>query len=86
MDVNGATNMTYLPVAEGIDLANPNSSLHLGWNKNHLDYNVLIDERAYQIDLLYKQNNWDQSRIQKEIRNLQSEIKMDLKKGELKCH
>ena len=45
-----------------------------------------IDERAYQIDLLYKQNNWDQSRIQKEIRNLQSEIKMDLKKGELKCH
>lgn len=47
---------------------------------------MLIDERAYQIDLLYKQNNWDQSRIQKEIRNLQSEIKMDLKKGELKCH
>lgn len=53
---------------------------HLGWNKNHLDYNVLIDERAYQLDLLYKQNNWDQSRIQKEIRNLQSEIKKDLKK------
>ncbi len=78
--------MTYLPVAKGIDLVNPDSSLHLGWNEIRMDYNVLIDERAYQLDLLYKQNNWDQSRIQKEIRNLQSEIKNDLKKGKIKCH
>ena len=86
MDVNGVTNMTYLPVAKGIDLVNPDSSLHLGWNKVHMDYNILIDERAYQLDLLCYQNNWDQSRIQKEIMNLQSEIESDLKKGAIKCH
>ena len=38
MNVNGATNMTYLPVAQGIDLVNPNSSLHVGSvSYTHLD-------------------------------------------------
>lgn len=45
MDVNGATNMSYLPVADGIDLANPNSSHHLGWNKAHKNYNTYVEKR-----------------------------------------
>ena len=86
MDVNGATNMTYLPVAKGIDLVNPNSTLHFNWNKNHADYNAYVDQRAYNLELLYKENNWDQQTLQKEIQKLQSELKADLKKGNLKCY
>ncbi|WP_243863336.1 AHH domain-containing protein, partial [Roseburia intestinalis] len=44
MNVNGATNMTYLPVAQGIDLVNPNSSLHVGWNNVHSEYNQYISQ------------------------------------------
>ena len=43
LNITGATNMTYLPVAEGIDLKNPNSSLHNNWDSVHKDYNELIE-------------------------------------------
>lgn len=86
MSVNGATNMTYLPVAEGIDLANPNSSLHLGWNSAHSEYNQYISQELYEISNHAEENNWGQRKIQKEIRNLQGKIKKDLKKGAIKCH
>ena len=62
-------------MAKGIDLANPNSSLHLGWNEKHMLYNELIDSKAYELDLLYKENNWEQSKVQEEIRRLQGNVK-----------
>lgn len=86
MNVNGATNMTYLPVAQGIDLVNPNSSLHVGWNNVHSEYNQYISQELGKISRLAKENNWGKRKIQKEIRMLQSEVKKDLKKGVIKCH
>ena len=86
MNVNGATNMTYLPVAQGIDLVNPNSSLHVGWNNVHSEYNQYISQELDTISRLAKENNWGKRKIQKEIRMLQSEVKKNLKKGVIKCH
>lgn len=86
MNVNGATNMTYLPVAQGIDLVNPNSSLHVGWNNVHSEYNQYISQELDKISRLAKENNWGKRKIQKEIRMLQSEVKKDLKKRVIKCH
>ena len=86
MNVNGATNMTYLPVAQGIDLVNPNSSLHVGWYNVHSEYNQYISQELDKISRLAKENNWGKRKIQKEIRMLQSEVKKNLKKGVIKCH
>jgi len=46
-----AMNMMYLPVAEGIDLSNPNSSLHLGYNDAHKAYNAKIKGRRPKMSL-----------------------------------
>ena len=86
MDVNGATNMTYLPVAEGIDLANPNSSLHLNNNIVHVQYNDYVGIKANDLNVLAEENNWSQRKIQKEIRKLQRNLKKQLKRGTIKCH
>lgn len=86
MDFNGATNMTYLPVAKGIDMANPNSSLHYGWNNVHKLYNEYMSQELEVLSKMASENNWDESRIQQEIRNLQSDTKGSLKGGILKCH
>ena len=86
MNLNGATNMTYLPVAEGIDLANPKSSLHYGWNDAHKMYNEYMSQELEALTKMAAENNWDESRIQQEIRNLQSDTKSSLKGGTLKCH
>ncbi|MBQ3163107.1 MAG: AHH domain-containing protein [Lachnospiraceae bacterium] len=86
MSVNGATNMTYLPVAEGIDLINPQSSLHKGWNDMHKLYNEYMAQEVEALAKMATENNWDKSRIQQEIRNLQSDTKSSLKGGTIKCH
>ena len=44
---------------------------------------------AQEVEALAKmaaENNWDESRIQQEIRNLQSDTKSSLKRGTIKCH
>ena len=69
-----------------IDLVNPNSSLHVGWNNVHSEYNQYISQELGKISRLAKENNWEKRKIQKEIRMLQSEVKKDLKKGVIKCH
>ena len=69
-----------------IDLVNPNSSLHVGWNNVHSEYNQYISQELDKISRLAKENNWGKRKIQKEIRMLQSEVKKDLKKGVIKCH
>ena len=86
MDVNSATNMTFLPVAEGIDLANPNSSLHFNYNKVHVQYNQYMDKKVNNLNYLAEENNWSQRKIQKEIRKLQRNTKKQLKQGAIKCH
>ena len=86
MSVNSATNMTYLPVAEGIDLINPQSSLHKGWNDIHKLYNEYMSQEVEALAKVAAENNWDESRIQQEIRNLQRDTKSSLKGGSIKCH
>ena len=78
--------MTYLPVAEGIDLVNPNSSLHKGGNDAHKLYNESIEREIEALAKTATKNNWDESKIQQEIRKLQSDAKSKLKGGIMKCH
>ena len=82
MNVNGATNMTYLPVAQGIDLVNPNSSLHVGWNNVHSEYNQYISQELDKISRLAKENNWERGKFKKKLEC----YKAKLKKGVIKCH
>ena len=49
MNIDGASNMKYLPIAEGID-PNPNKAIHLGWNDVHREYNQMMKQR---MDELY---------------------------------
>ena len=49
MNIDGASNMKYLPIAEGID-SNPNKAIHLGWNDVHREYNQMMKQR---MDELY---------------------------------
>lgn len=71
LDVNDVMNMMYLPVAEGIDLANPNSSLHLGYNDIHKEYNIEMMRRLDELVDLAEQNKWSQSELQEKIWELQ---------------
>jgi RHS repeat-associated protein len=87
INLDSASNMKYLPVAEGIDL-NPNKSLHNGWNEVHSDYNMTMTKR---LDDLYNQaelEGWskDKRRMQVEVTNLQRRTRRELDNGNLKCH
>ncbi|KGN83754.1 hypothetical protein HR15_11630 [Porphyromonas gulae] len=85
INIDGASNMKYLPVAEGID-PNPNKSIHNGWNDVHKDYNTTMKNR---LDELYNRaqiENWDARRMQQEITGLQRDTRAELDNGKLKCH
>ena len=51
INIDGAGNMKYLPVAEGID-SNPNKAIHNGWSDVHKEYNATMKGR---LDNLYGQ-------------------------------
>ncbi len=71
---------------EGIDLENPNSSLHLAYSIEHANYNRYVYGEINKLSTLAERNNWDQNQIQEEVRKLQSKLKHKLKEGELRCH
>lgn len=67
MNVNGATNMTDLPVAQGIDLVNPNSSLHVGWNNVHSEYNQYIVKNWIKLAGLLKKTIGERGKFKKKL-------------------
>ena len=70
------TNMTYLPVAQGIDLVNPNSSLHVGWNNVHSEYNQYISQELDKISRLAKKKTIGGKRkIQKKLECYKAKLK-----------
>ncbi|WP_289064392.1 AHH domain-containing protein [uncultured Zobellia sp.] len=84
MNIDGASNMKYLPVAEGID-SNPNKSLHKGWNETHSEYNKKMKGNLDAINTRAMTENWNQKRIQDEISDLQRKTRADLDTGKIKC-
>lgn len=85
MNINSATNMTYLPVANGID-PNPNRSLHRGYNDVHADYNRNLRQQLDDLDGLARRENWKPERLQQEILQLQHDTRAGLNTGSTKCH
>lgn len=85
MNIDGASNMKYLPIAEGID-SNPNKAIHLGWNDVHRGYNQMMKQRMDELYDISKIEGWNQRRIQKEVVNLQTEVRQRLDSGKYKIH
>ena len=84
MNIDGASNMKYLPVAEGID-PNPSKSIHKGWNEAHLEYNNKMKADLDRINTRALMEGWDKTRMQKEILDLQRKTRADLDTGRIKC-
>ncbi|WP_449020158.1 AHH domain-containing protein [Prevotella jejuni] len=85
INIDGAGNMKYLPVAEGID-SNPNKAIHNGWSDVHKEYNATMKGR---LDNLYGQalkEKWDTRRMQQELTELQRKTRAELNSGKIKCH
>ena len=69
MNIDGASNMKYLPIAEGID-SNPNKAIHLGWNDVHREYNQMMKQRMDELYDISKIEGWDQQGFRIKIRGL----------------
>ena len=84
LGINGATNMMYLPMFDGID-PNPNRSLHNGWNLQHQEYNRLMEQELDNIRELADRNNWNDNTIQQRVRQLQHDTRRNLNNGTIRC-
>ena len=87
INIDGAANMKYLPVAEGID-TNPNKAIHLGWNEEHAQYNRIMRQKLDDIYDRSKMEGWshDSIRMQREVNALQRNTRQGLDSGKIKCH
>jgi RHS repeat-associated protein len=84
MSINGASNMMYLPVARNID-PNPNLGLHRNWTIEHKRYNEMVKRMTDRLEMLAKRQNWDYVRTQKEILNLQRNLRKGFQDGTYTC-
>jgi A nuclease family of the HNH/ENDO VII superfamily with conserved AHH len=84
MNINGASNMMYLPVAHGID-PNPLKGLHRGWTIEHSMYNDMVNRELDQLSVLARNQNWDYRRAQQEIIALQSRLREGFHTGRFTC-
>ena len=84
MNINGANNMMYLPVAKGID-PNPNLGLHKNWTKEHAIYNKEVEFELDAIERKAVAEQWDYRRTQSEILNLQKSRRSGFKTGQYTC-
>ena len=84
MNINSATNMTYLPVAANID-PNKNRSLHRGYNEAHASYNRTMRQQLDGLDAMARQENWNAERMRREILQLQHSTRRGLNNGTIKC-
>ena len=69
MNIDGASNMKYLPIAEGID---PNP---IGWNDVHREYNQMMKPRMDELYDISKMEGWDHRRSENEVVGLQTEVR-----------
>lgn len=84
MSINGASNMMYLPVAEGID---PNADLgrHNGWTKEHSDYNKMMEGKLDGLKSASDKEGWDYRKTQEEILKLQRDTRKGFQTGAYSC-
>lgn len=78
MNINGATNMVYLPVVEGI---HPTKMVHHEFKLNgkpHAEYNAYMRMRLDELEEHARFEQWDQERANKEALNLQHETRSNL--------
>jgi A nuclease family of the HNH/ENDO VII superfamily with conserved AHH len=85
MNINSATNMTYLSVAPGID-PNPNRSLHRGYNQVHADYNLAMRQQLDDLDTIARREAWSPERMRQEVLQLQHDTRKGLNNGRTVCH
>ena len=84
MNINSATNLMYMPVCQGID-PNPDLGLHRGWTQEHAEYNRIVRGKLDAIQLRSRGKNWDYREYQKEVLNLQKELRDGTKNGKYTC-
>ncbi|EFN7374043.1 TPA: AHH domain-containing protein [Escherichia coli] len=84
MSINGASNMMYLPVAEGID-PNPDLGLHKGWTAEHSAYKQMMEGELDRLARRANVEGWDYRRIQQDILDLQRNTRKGFQSGQLTC-
>nr|WP_243883677.1 RHS repeat-associated core domain-containing protein [Shewanella algae] len=78
LNINGATNMVYLPVADGI---HPTKMTHHHFQldgKPHAEYNAYIKERLDRLEESARVEGWDKERVNKELLDFQHETRYAL--------
>ncbi len=78
-NINGATNMMYLPVCEGIHPTD--RGLHRGWTLEHHDYNQDMNRALNSIERRAQRECWSRRRVQTAVRNLQMSQRAQLGNG-----
>lgn len=84
MDINGASNMMYMPMWTGVD-PNPLLGLHRGWTAEHAAYNAAMELELDALEILAEQHNWDYRRCQQELIALQHERRRGTRTGVYTC-
>ncbi|WP_196411403.1 RHS repeat-associated core domain-containing protein, partial [Xanthomonas translucens] len=84
MDINGASNMMYLPVEPGID-PNPSKGLHRGWTAEHAQYNKIVGRELDKLERRALTEGWDYRRAQREAIALQIHLRRGLSDGTYTC-
>ncbi|MCS3525956.1 RHS repeat-associated core domain-containing protein [Acinetobacter johnsonii] len=84
MNINGSSNLMYMPVCEGID-KNEKLGLHRGWTSEHAEYNRKVERKLDAIQARSRGQNWDYRKYQSEVLNLQRELRAGTKNGIYTC-
>lgn len=84
MNINGSSNLMYMPVCEGID-KNEKLGLHRGWTSEHAEYNRKVERKLDAIQARSRGQNWDYRKYQSEVLNLQRELRAGMKNGIYTC-
>nr|WP_264821750.1 AHH domain-containing protein [Acinetobacter lanii] len=84
MNINGSSNLMYMPVCEGID-KNPNLGLHRNWTQEHKIYNNMVKDKLDDIALRSRGQKWDYRKYQKEVLDLQKALRLGTQTGVYTC-
>jgi hypothetical protein len=84
ININGATNMTYLPVADGI---HPTKMVHANFKLDglpHSDYNKKIERKLDRLEKRAKLEGWDKNKATNKAIKLQHDIRKKLNSKTIK--
>jgi RHS repeat-associated protein len=84
MNINGASNMMYLPMWKGVD-PNPLKGLHRNFPTEHRIYNEMVGNMMDDLHVLSREEGWDYNRLQKEITALQRDLRAGFHNGTYTC-